>query len=199
MSTQTHRPHIADDLANELFGGLTESTAPAPARPLLAKARELFGFVPNLAVAMAAVPSALEGYFHVLQAFGDTPLSPIEQQIVLMSVSRANRADYSLAVHAALALKLGADPSVVRAVGTGASIVDAKLSALRRFTEALTVGRGQVPAHEVDAFVAAGYDRAAIVAVAFGVAIKTFANALAHLARTPVDAAFAPALASLHS
>jgi alkylhydroperoxidase family enzyme len=185
--------------AGELFGDLAENTAPPAARPLLAKAREIFGFVPNLAVTMATVPATLEGYFHVLQAFGDTPLGSVEQQIVLMSVSRANQADYSLAIHAALALKLGADPEVVKAVGSGRTVVDPKLAALRRFTEVLTVGRGQVSDSEVDAFLAAGYDRAAIVAVAFGMAVKTFANALAHLARTPVDAAFAPALASLRS
>jgi alkylhydroperoxidase family enzyme len=55
-----------------------------------------------------------------------------------------------------------------------------------------------VPDGEIAAFVGAGYDRAAAVAVAFGVAVKTFANALAHLARTPVDAPFAPAVAGLH-
>jgi AhpD family alkylhydroperoxidase len=181
------------------FADLSEKTAPAAARPLLAKAREIFGFVPNLAVTMATVPAALEGYFHVLQAFADTPLTAVEQQVVLMSVSRANQADYSLAIHAALALKLGADPAVVKAVGTGRSLSDPRLAALRRFTEALTVGRGQVSDSEVDGFLAAGYDRAAIVAVAFGVAVKTFANALAHLAKTRVDAAFAPALAGLRS
>jgi alkylhydroperoxidase family enzyme len=47
------------------------------------------------------------------------------------------------------------------------------------------------------AFLAAGYDRKAVVAVAFGIAAKTFANALAHLARTPVDEPFEPALADL--
>jgi AhpD family alkylhydroperoxidase len=194
-SYNTPVPHTAD----ELFADLSENAVPAAAWPLLAKAREIFGFVPNLAVPMATVPAALEGYFHALQAFADTPLSAVEQQLVLMSVSRANQADYSLAIHAALALKLGADPAVVKAVGTGRSISDAKLAALRRFTEALTVSRGQLSASEVDAFLAAGYDRAAIVAVAFGVAVKTFANAMAHLAKTPVDAAFAPALAALSS
>jgi AhpD family alkylhydroperoxidase len=195
MSIRTPNPQAA----GEPFAGLNEHTAPAAARPLLAKAREIFGFVPNLAVTMAAVPAALETYFHALQAFGDTPLTAVEQQIVLMSVSRANQADYSLAVHTALALKVGGEPGVVRAIGTGRSVPDARLAALRRFTEALTVGRGQVAAAEVDSFIAAGYDRAAIVAVAFGVAIKTFANALAHLAHTPVDDAFAPALAGLRS
>jgi AhpD family alkylhydroperoxidase len=195
MSTQSPSPQAASNS----FAGLNEHNAPPAAQPLLAKAREIFGFVPNLAVAMAPVPAALEAYFHALQAFSETPLTPVEQQIVLMSVSRANQADYSLAVHAALALKVGAEPGVVQAVGTGRSIPDVRLAALRRFTEALTVGRGLVPPAEVDSFLAGGYDRTAIVAVAFGVAVKTFANALAHLAQTPVDAAFAPALANLRS
>jgi AhpD family alkylhydroperoxidase len=183
--------------AKNLFDGLSEQTAPAAAQPLLAKAREIFGFVPNLAIAMAEVPSALEGYFHGLGAFGETPIGPIEQQVVLMAVSRVNRADYSLAIHAALAAKLGADAETVRGVGTGGAVSDPKLAALRRFAEALTVSRGHVSQSEIESFLDAGYDRAAIVAVAFGVAVKTFANTLAFLAGTPVDAAFAPALASL--
>ncbi len=193
MATQT----VNSETAGEPFAGLTEQTAPPAARPLLDKAREIFGFVPNLAVTMATVPATLEAYFHALQAFGETPLSAIEQQIVLMSVSRANQADYSLAIHAALALKLGAEPGIVHAVGTGRSLPDVRLAALRRFTEALTIGRGRVSKAEVDSFLAAGYDRTAIVTVAFGVAVKAFANSLAHLAKTPVDCAFAPVLANL--
>jgi uncharacterized peroxidase-related enzyme len=179
------------------FSNLTEATVPEAARPLLAEARAVFGFVPNLAIAMALEPAALEAYFHGLEAFGKTSLSPVEQQIVLMAVSRANHADYSLAIHAALAAKLGVSPDVVTAVGTGGSIADPRISALRRFSEQLTVGRGDIAAAEVEAFLAAGYDRTAIIAVAFGVAVKTFANALALVAGTPVDETFAPVLANL--
>jgi len=179
------------------FADLNEATAPAAARPLLDNARTVFGFVPNLAVVMAEEPTALEAYFHGLQAFGETSLDPIEQQIVLMAVSRVNRADYSLAIHAALAAKLGAPPDVVRAGGTGAPLADPNLAAVRRFTETLTVGRGEIASAELDAFVQAGYGRAAVVAVAFGVAVKTFANALALVARTAVDAPFAAALEAL--
>jgi AhpD family alkylhydroperoxidase len=188
--------HAANAAANP-FAQSTEATAPAAAQPLLAQARAMFGFVPNLAVVMAAEPATLESYFHALQAFGQTSLSPIEQQIVLMSVSRANRADYSLAIHAALAAKRGAATDVVKAVGTGAPVSDPRLAALRRFTEILTIGRGEIASAELVAFLAAGYDRKAVVAVAFGIAAKTFANALAHLARTPVDEPFEPALADL--
>jgi len=179
------------------FDDLTAATAPLAAQPLLARTRDVFGFVPNLAVAMAPVPAALEGYLHILRAFADTPLDPIEQQVVLMAVSRANGADYSLAVHAALAEKAGAAPDLVKAVATGGAIADGRLAALRRFAEALTVNRGHVPPYEVENFCAAGYDRAAIVAVAFGLGLKTFANSLAHLAATPVDAAFASTFADL--
>jgi len=192
-------PSPDSHVLSDLFGDLTEETVPAAAVPLLEEARKLFGFVPNLAITMAVVPAALEGYFHVLQAFNETSLSPIEQQIVPMSVSRANQADYSLAIHAALSLELGADPEVVRAVARGGSLGNLKWAALRRSTEALTVCRGQVSTSETEAFLAAGYDRAALVAVAFGVVVKTFANAMAHLARTPVDAPFALALAGLRS
>lgn len=176
------------------FSDLTEKTAPVAAAPLLAQAREIFGFVPNLAVVMAAEPATLESYFHSLQTFARTALSPIEQQVVLMTVSHANRADYSLAIHAASATKLGAAPEVVRAVARGRPVADARIEALRRFTERLTVTRGHVTADEVGAFLASGYDRRAIIAVAFGVAVKTFANSLALVAGTPVDPAFAPVL-----
>ncbi len=196
MSSLDQRASIA---ASAHFSDLSEVTAPAAARPTLAQAGDVFGFVPNLAVVMAAEPAALESYFHSLKAFGETTLTPVEQQIVLMAVSRINRADYSLAIHAALAAKLGTPPDIVKAIGTGASVRDPKLAALRRFTELLTIGRGQVAKAEVESFVSAGYDRTAIVAVAFGVAVKTFANALAHLAQTPVDGPFSATLTQLQA
>jgi alkylhydroperoxidase family enzyme len=183
-------PHFAD---------LTEAETPAAAAPLLAKARGVFGFVPNLAVVMAEEPAALESYSHSLQAFGETSLNAIEQQIVLMAVSRADKADYSLAIHAALASLLGATPNIVKAVATGGPLYEPRLAALRRFTEMLAIGRGRISDAELEAFFAAGYDRTAVVAVAFGVAVKSFANMLAHVAQTPVDAAFASTLADLRS
>jgi AhpD family alkylhydroperoxidase len=196
MPSLDQRASIA---ASAHFSDLTEVTAPAAARPMLAQAREVFGFVPNLAVVMAAEPATLESYFHSLKAFGETTLSPIEQQIVLMAVSRVNRADYSLAIHAALAAKLGATPDIVKAIGTGASVRDPKLAALRRFAELLTIARGDVANAELELFLSAGYDRTAMIAVAFGVAVKTFANTLAHLAQTPVDGPFAATLNELRA
>jgi len=214
FALETHAPEIATAICNffarimpktrspgsvaeSLFGGLTRATAPAAAQPLLAKTNELFGFTPNLAVAMSADPAALEGYLHALHAFGQTTLNPIEQQIVLMAVSRANEAEYSVAVHATLAATLGAESDVIQAVANGRPIAEPRLAALQRFAEVLTVGRGQVADREIERFLAVGYDRAAIIAVAFGVAVKSFANGVAHLTSPQLDAGFAPALAGL--
>src|SRR5260221_11729327 len=93
--------------AKKIFDGLTEASTSAAGRALLAKTRELFGFAPNLAVAMSADPAALEGYLQVLQAFGGTSLDATEPQIMLVAVSPANQAGYAPAVPATLATELG--------------------------------------------------------------------------------------------
>jgi alkylhydroperoxidase family enzyme len=43
---------------------------------------------------------------------------------------------------------------------------------------------------EIDAFLAAGFDRAALVAVAMGVALKSFANSVALIAGPAIDEGF---------
>ena len=177
--------------AASLFADLTPTQVPDAAKPALAITEEVFGFKPNLAVAMAAEPAALAGYLGVLKAFTDVAaLTATEQQFVLMAVSRANRADYSVAVHATVAAKLGADPALIRAAAAGETLADARLAALQRFATALTLARGDVMAADIDAIVAAGFDRAAIVAVALGVAVKSFANSIALIAGPEIDAGF---------
>ena len=59
------------------------------------------------------------------------------------------------------------------------------------------ISGGRVQDVDVEQFGAAGYDRACVVAAAFGIAVETFANMVAHLARAQVDEAFVPAFAAL--
>ena len=90
---------------------------------------------------------------------------------------------------------LGGDSKLVQTAAEGRPLADAKLEALRRFTEALTVGRGQVSPPIVQRFRAAGDSQAAVVAATLGVAAMTFATGVAHLTRPGIDAAFLPASA----
>jgi pimeloyl-ACP methyl ester carboxylesterase/alkylhydroperoxidase family enzyme len=173
-----------------LFGELEEASAPAAAKELLDGMRGVFGFVPNLGYAIAAEPSVLGAYIAMLQALGASSLDPIAQQVAMVSASRANAADYGIAVHATLAGKLGASPDVIAALRNGGAIQDPKLDAVRRFAAAIATNRTQVSDSDVNALKAAGFDHGAMVAIALAAAAKTLVNTVAHLSRAEIDAGF---------
>jgi pimeloyl-ACP methyl ester carboxylesterase/alkylhydroperoxidase family enzyme len=173
-----------------LFGELEEAAAPAAAKELLDGMRGVFGFVPNLGYAIAAEPSVLGAYIAMLQALGASSLDPIAQQVAMVSASRANSADYGIAVHATLAGKLGASADVVEALRNGGAIQDPKLDAVRRFAAAIATNRTQVSDSDVNALKAAGFDHRAMVTIALAAAAKTLVNTVAHLSRAEIDAGF---------
>ena len=175
-----------------LFGALNMDSVPADGKELVAGMSDVFGFVPNLGYALGAEPAVLDVYIKMLQALGQTVLDPIARQVALCAASRANGADYAIAVHATLASKLGASKEIVDTIRNGGSFEDPKLEAVRRFTAAIASKRTQVSDSDVKALVAAGYDRRAAVALALAAGAKTLANAVAHLARPSVDAGFQP-------
>jgi AhpD family alkylhydroperoxidase len=126
----------------------------------------------------------------MLQALGESSLDPIAQQVAMVSVSRANSADYGIAVHATVAAKLGASADVVQALRSGGTIQDARLEAVRRFAAAIATNHTQVSDSDVAALKTAGFDHRAMVAIALAAAAKTLVNTVAHLSRPAIDAAF---------
>jgi len=176
-----------------LFGALSEAGAPAAAKQLLDSMRGAFGFVPNLGPALAVEPSVLGAYITMLQSLGATSLEPVAQQVAMVAASRANAADYGVAVHATMAAKLGASTDIVAALRNGGPLQDLKLEAVRRFAAAIASKRTQVSDSDVNALRAAGYDHRAVVAIALAAAAKTLANTIAHLSRPEIDAGFQPA------
>ncbi|NPU09698.1 alpha/beta fold hydrolase [Bradyrhizobium sp. 83002] len=175
-----------------LFGPLNETSVPAAARPYLDAMKDAFGFIPNLGYAIAVEPAALDAYLYVLKSIAATSLDPVAQQVAMVAASRANAADYGIAVHSTLAEKLGASRETVEALRMGHPLSDLKLEAVRNFATAIASGRTQVSDHDVRGLRAAGYDRGAAVAIALAVSAKTLVNAVAHLARPEIDAAFGP-------
>jgi len=173
-----------------LFGELDEASAPAAAKELLDGLRGVFGFTPNLGYALAVEPSVLGAYIAMLQSLGATSLDPIAQQVAMVAASRANAADYGIAVHATLAAKLGAGAEVVTALRNGDTLSDPKLEAVRRFATAVAAKRTQVSDSDVNALKAAGYDKRAAVAIALAAAAKTLVNTVAHLSRPDIDPSF---------
>ncbi len=65
----------------------TPEGAPEGSRETLAKAREMYGFVPNLFGILAEAPAAVKSYAAVSAFFTDSSFTPVEQQVVLLSAS----------------------------------------------------------------------------------------------------------------
>lgn len=170
----------------------TIESAPAGSQPLLTAAKSNFGFVPNLLGMLSEAPAALEGYLGIAGAFQKSSLTPVEQQVVLLTVSVTNRCHYCVAAHTAIAWGAKVPGEVIEALRDGRPIPDARLEALRRFTETVVQSRGWAADGLAD-FYAAGFSRAQVLEVVTGVAQKTLSNYANHLAKTPVDAAFAKA------
>ncbi|QMV18673.1 alpha/beta fold hydrolase [Granulicella sp. 5B5] len=170
-----------------LFGELNAASVPAEAKEMVEGMSGLFGFVPNLGYALAVEPVVLSAYLTVLQSLGKTTLDPIAQQVALGAASRANAAEYAVAVHATLAQKLGAPADVVETIRHGGAFKDVKLEAVRRFADAIATKRTQVSDSDVNALTSAGYDKRAAVAIAMAAGAKTLANTVAHLSRVAID------------
>jgi pimeloyl-ACP methyl ester carboxylesterase/alkylhydroperoxidase family enzyme len=186
--------HVLDVAQGEtLFGDLNAVTESAETRPLFDTMRSVFGFVPNLGRALAVEPPVLGSYLLWLQSLGTTTsLDAVAQQVAMAAASRANAADYAVAVHATLAGKVGASAEVVDALRNGGTLTDPRLEAVRHFATAIASKRTQVSDSDVKVLTAVGFDRRAAVAIAMAVAGKTLANTVAHLSKVEIDASFLP-------
>ena len=170
----------------------TADTAPEKSRPVLDQAEKKFGFVPNLMGVLAEGPAAIKGYAVVSEAFEGSSLSPVEQQVVLLSVSFENRCHYCMAAHSTVAGMVDMPEDVLEALRNGTGIEsDPKLEILRATTRKLVEKRGWLEDSDVRAFLDAGYSKGQLLEVLVGIAQKTISNYTNHLAETPVDEAFA--------
>lgn len=165
----------------EKFIKHTETTAPGDAAPVIAKIKQRYGFVPNLAAYVAESPLALEGVLALSQLFDRATLSPAEREVVLLVVSQVNRCAYCTTVHTGMARKAGVSSGAVRAILDGNAPEDPKLAALRDLTLALVEGKGQVPGTLLQGFLAAGYAKAQVFEVVLGIALKTLTNYSNHI------------------
>lgn len=165
-----------------LFSQHTDITAPAGAAEVLARVKERYGFIPNLAAYVAESPAMLGAVMNMAEAFDKTSLTPKEQQIVQLTVSALNGCTYCRTVHTALGRMAEMDEATLKAALAFETLPDKKLNALRDFTRKLVDERGWVKEADTREFLDAGYTRAQVFEVVMGVAMKTFTNYCNHLA-----------------
>ena len=165
-------------------------SAPEDARGVLAAMHNKFGFDLNLFAKIATSSKALKAYTGVNEIFARSSFSPLEQQVVLLTVSGYNGCDYCVAAHTTGSLRQDLSEQAIRAAGSGAPIEDEKLEALRLFTHKMVDQRGVLNEGELEAFLAAGHTPENALEVVLGIAMKTLSNYANHLMDTPLDEPF---------
>lgn len=164
----------------------TPASAPAGSRDALAALDRNIGFIPNLAATIAGAPVAMTSFVAQQSALRGSTLTALEREVVGITVSAHNRCRYSLAAHATFAIGAGGTPEIVAALRAGESLPDARLEALRAFTQAVLDGRGHAAGDAV------GLTPEQVLEALAQIAYTTLANFVANFADPPVDAAFAP-------
>ena len=139
---------------------------------------------------MAGAPANLKSYLMLGQALGDTTFTPVEQQVIALTVSRINECKYCMAAHSGIAKMAGMSDVNLSALRDGDALDQARLEALASFASAVVTKRGRVSQMDQAAFLAAGFSQPQILEVLVGVTMKTLSNYTNHIAETPLDAQF---------
>ena len=172
---------------------LTSAGATPHAAELLDAAKRKTGMTPNMYRAMANAPGVLDTYLHGYDLFRrQSGFSPIEQEVVFLTISRENGCEYCMAAHSTIADTASRVPrEVTDAIRDGCDIEDPRLGALSRFVSSMFDTRGRPSRRELEAFLAAGYSQQQVLEIVLALAVKTLSNYTNHLFETEVDEQFA--------
>jgi len=168
----------------------TITSAPTQSQPTLEAIENTFGFVPNIFGVLAESPTALQAYSAIMDSMKHSGLSPIEQQVAILTVSTTNGCTYCVAAHSTVAGMVKMPDRILRELRAQQPLSDPKLEALRTFTLSAVNHRGWVPPEDILAFTNTGYEKRHILDVLTIVAQKTLSNYVNHIAHTPLDAQF---------
>lgn len=170
----------------------TVESAPESIQETLRVREKQLGLLPNLYGYFANAPGLLNAYLAADEAFrNESTFSPTEQEVVLLTISRANGCTYCVSVHSWLADNLSKVPTeITDAIREWRPIPDEKLEALSRFTEHMWETRGLPDPARMEAFRQAGYQDRQVLDIIHAIGLKTLSNYTNHLTHTEVDAAF---------
>ena len=174
------------------LNAVTLDNANEAQKPQLEKSLKEMGMIPNMYANMVNSPGLMETYAIGYDRFRkNSGFSPVEQEVVFLTISLLNGCEYCTAAHSTIADKMSKVPTeVTDAIRNGEEIPDVKLRTLSEFTRVLFEKRGNLSQEEAQAFLAAGYQEKQILEIILALAVKTLSNYPNHIFQTPVDDAF---------
>lgn len=169
----------------------TKETAPEGARATLDAISKKYGFLPNLFGVLAESPTAVQAYAAINDTLEHSALTPVEQQVVTLTVSAVNDCAYCVGAHSTVAQMVRMPAQTLSELRDQRDLSDAKLNALRTLVLSVLRHRGWVPEADLRDVAAAGYTQRHLLDVLTIVALKTLSNYVNHIAHTPLDPQFA--------
>jgi len=160
---------------------------------ILEQTSDKLGFVPNMYHKMAHNPALLDSYTHAYASFRKhSGFTPIEQEVVLLSVALENSCTYCMAAHSFVADNMTMVPTkVTDAIRSGTPISDPQLAALSKLTRLLTRNRGAVTEEDINNFLSVGYTEKNVLGIITGIAVKTMSNYTNYNSAPEIDEKFA--------
>jgi alkylhydroperoxidase family enzyme len=170
----------------------TLDTAPEESRPSLEALRSAFGFLPNIAGAMATSPVLIASLVSVFGQVHNGSFTEQQIQILLLTNAVTNKSEWAVAFHSALALRQGITAADVGAIRAGRVPEEPKLAALSTLAKRLIETRGKPDAAAIDALLDAGFEPKHVLEVIAVSAASTMTNYTASVTKPPLEDAFAP-------
>jgi alkylhydroperoxidase family enzyme len=165
-------------------------SAPEASKAPLRALEEVFGFVPNLARAMAESPVLIKGFIGLFQNVHAGSFSEAEIQVLLLTNAVTNDSRWPVAFHTHLALHHGISPEDAAAIRVGLLPSDAKHAALSSVAKQLIERRGHLEPAHLQVFLDAGFTREQVLEVILVVSASTITNYVRTVAQPPLEEIF---------
>jgi alkylhydroperoxidase family enzyme len=165
-------------------------TAPTPSQPALQTLHAAFGFLPNIAAAMATSPVLVNSLPGLFKNVHTGSFSEQQIQTLLLTNAVTNRCAYAVALHTYLGLKEKLDPADVDAIRAGHQPRDPKLAALSTLAQTLIEKRGRLDDQDKERFLAAGFGKDHLLEVIAVIAASTITNYTGSVTTPPLEPQF---------
>lgn len=165
-------------------------SAPAQSQPVLRQLEQTFGFIPNIAGAMAESPALIGAFIDLFQKVHAGTFTEAQIQTLLLTNAVTNACPWAVAFHTALALNQGLTSADVDAIRNGRVPADRRHAALSTLTRTAIDKRGHLDAQDVSAFLEAGFRRDQVLEVLAVAAASTITNYVGNITRPPLEAQF---------
>ncbi|CAB3785275.1 carboxymuconolactone decarboxylase family protein [Paraburkholderia fynbosensis] len=168
----------------------TIESAPESSKPVLRLLQQNFGFIPNIAGAMAGSPVLIDAFLGLFQKVHAGTFNEAQIQTLLLTNAVTNACSWAVAFHTALALNEGLAPADVDALRAGRAPADRRHAALSMLTKTSIEKRGHLDERDVSAFLEAGFRHDQVLEVLAVAAASTITNYVGNIAQPPLEKQF---------